>query len=106
MDNRRQIDQQIRNEKLAKRVISELESRQLSDNIATSELIELCKCAKDIFAKEAVKIRIEAPIVIFGDLHGQYTDLICWLDFVGRPCHSRMLFLGDYVDRGKYSIEV
>ncbi|CAJ0587010.1 unnamed protein product, partial [Mesorhabditis spiculigera] len=74
--------------------------------VPEEELITLCKMAKDMFMSQPVFIEIDPPVRICGDTHGQYGDLLRLFDRGGFPPTANYLFLGDYVDRGKQSLEV
>lgn len=50
-------------------------------------------------------LRLKAPLTVGTDMHGQYFDLLRFMSDAGYPPDSNYLFLGDYVDRGKQSIE-
>lgn len=70
------------------------------------EIIEITNRVAQIFSAESMLLEVSPPLRIFGDVHGQFTDLLKLLNGTGVPPSSRYLFLGDYVDRGFHSVEV
>lgn len=67
-------------------------------------LINLCNDAKKIFSTEENIIHINGNVIIVGDIHGSFHDLLRILCYIEKD-ESKVLFLGDYVDRGCFSIE-
>jgi serine/threonine-protein phosphatase PP1 catalytic subunit len=81
----------------------------------------LCLKSREIFLAQPTLLELDAPVkicgtimttscfyirfVLTGDIHGHYSDLLRIFEQCGYPPESNYLFLGDYVDRGRQSIE-
>jgi len=73
--------------------------------LKNAEITALCQAVREIFLSQPSLIELAPPVKIVGDIHGQYTDLLRMFEMCGFPPTSNFLFLGDYVDRGKQSLE-
>jgi len=65
----------------------------------------LCQKCKEILQEEANAQAVQLPVTVCGDLHGQFLDCLELLRIGGGPPVTNFLFMGDYVDRGHYSVE-
>jgi len=73
--------------------------------IPEAQVKALCTAVRSVFLDQNSLLELEAPLKICGDVHGQYHDLLRLFEYGGCPPESNYLFLGDYVDRGKQSLE-
>ena len=73
--------------------------------LSEAEIRELCYRSREIFISQPILLELEAPLKICGDVHGQYYDLLRLFEYGGFPPEANYLFLGDYIDRGKQSLE-
>ena len=77
------------------------------------QIAALTKQCMEIVAKQPNILKVSAPVKVFGDIHGQYIDLMNFFTKWGSPSEgpngdimaNDYLFLGDYVDRGNLSLE-
>lgn len=82
---------------------------QMSEN----EIRALCHKARELFLSQPILLELEAPlkicgrfclstvtVLLSGDIHGQFNDLLRLFEYGGFPPEANYLFLGDYVDRG------
>jgi diadenosine tetraphosphatase ApaH/serine/threonine PP2A family protein phosphatase len=69
------------------------------------ELKALLKRVKEILVEESNVVQVRAPVIVAGDIHGQFYDLLKLFELGGQLPHSNYVFLGDFVDRGVHSVE-
>ncbi|CAG9329576.1 unnamed protein product [Blepharisma stoltei] len=79
---------------------------QREGRIAKTDALQLIDIATNIFRSEENLLFLQDPVTIVGDIHGQLYDMFKMFEIGGNPENTKYLFLGDYVDRGVYSIEV
>ena len=88
-----------------------LEIDKILENLANfdlpkeTEVSSLCSKAKEILIEESNIQKIDPPVTICGDIHGQFEDLLELFKIGGDCPEVNYLFLGDYVDRGYRSVE-
>lgn len=83
----------------------QIERLQQCQLLSENEVKDLCEKAKEILAEESDVLKVDAPVTIVGDIHGQYYDLMELFRVCGDCLNANYLFMGDFVDRGYYSVE-
>ncbi|KAF7588212.1 Serine/threonine-protein phosphatase 4 catalytic subunit [Aspergillus hancockii] len=84
------------------RAIAQLRACRL---IPETQVRELCYKAREILIEEGNVVCVDAPVTICGDIHGQFHDLMELFRVGGDVPDTNYLFMGDFVDRGFYSLE-
>merc|ERR1719456_172911 len=82
------------------------EHLNLEGKLNLEDLLDVTRAVTAMHRAEPNVLKLKDPLVIVGDLHGQYYDLLKMLDVGGLPGQTQYVFLGDYVDRGSFSTEV
>ncbi|CAG9937225.1 unnamed protein product [Clonostachys rosea f. rosea IK726] len=73
--------------------------------IPESQVREICHKARELLIEEGNVVTVAAPVTICGDIHGQFHDLMELFRVGGDVPDTNYLFMGDFVDRGFYSLE-
>ena len=87
---------------LIERVIEDLKAFK---HVSCNDIRSICNKAKEIFSNEKNVISVRSPVVVCGDSHGQFHDLLELFTLGGYPPETNYLFIGDFVDRGHDSVE-
>ncbi|VDB92761.1 Bgt-4780, partial [Blumeria graminis f. sp. tritici] len=73
--------------------------------IPEAQVFEICHKAREILIEEGNIVTVTAPVTICGDIHGQFHDLMELFRVGGDVPDTQYIFMGDFVDRGFYSLE-
>lgn len=87
--------------------ISQIGTEQYPIPTFPAQLIsELCNSALEIFKNQPTLLTLTGNVMCIGDTHGNIFDVVRIFKYGGYPISQKYLFLGDYVDRGEYSIDL
>lgn len=82
----------------------QIEMLKKGEIISEQEVKHLCSKAREILVEEGNVQRVDSPVTICGDIHGQFYDLLELFKNGGDVPGVSYLFLGDFVDRGFNSV--
>ncbi|KAI9148606.1 Protein phosphatase methylesterase 1 [Blastocladiella emersonii ATCC 22665] len=73
--------------------------------LAEADMRKLCEIVKGLLMEESNIQPVCTPVTICGDIHGQFYDLMELFRVGGEVPTTNYIFMGDFVDRGYYSLE-
>lgn len=82
-----------------------LETAKKGELLTETEVRALCEAVKSLLMEEANVQPVSSPVIVCGDIHGQFYDLLELFRTGGEVPSRNYVFLGDFVDRGKNSVE-
>ncbi|KAI9010654.1 Metallo-dependent phosphatase-like protein [Hyaloraphidium curvatum] len=69
------------------------------------DMKRLCEMVKEILIEESNVHYVYSPVTVCGDVHGQFHDVVELFRVGGEVPDTSYIFMGDFVDRGYYSLE-
>lgn len=100
------MTEEISLDNIIERLWSSRSNPKIKKVLKKREISYLCNQVRPILISQPVFLELIPPLTICGDIHGQFFDLLRTFEAGGSPELTNYLFLGDYVDRGEYSISV
>jgi len=82
-----------------------IESLKTCKPLPIEDLKQLCEIVRDILIRESNVAEISTPVNVCGDVHGQFYDVLELFRTGGQVPDTNYIFMGDFVDRGHYSVE-
>jgi len=83
-----------------------IETLKKCEIISQKDVEFLCNKAKAEVLRDESNVRtVPLPATVVGDIHGQFYDLVELFDVGGQVPEVNYVFMGDFVDRGYYSVE-
>eukprot|EP01084_Bolivina_argentea_P240536 404063_1 len=83
----------------------QIEQLKKCNYINEGQVKNLCQNAMEILMEESNVQPVDPPVIICGDIHGQFYDLVELFKVGGEIPDQNYLFMGNFVNRGYYSVE-
>ena len=74
-------------------------------HLPEKDIKKLCDKVKELLVEESNVQPVRSPVTVCGDIHGQFYDLLQLFEVGGHAPMTHYIFMGDFVDRGYYSLE-
>ncbi|CAO3589079.1 unnamed protein product [Absidia cylindrospora] len=82
-----------------------LETVRKCEYLPEKDIKKLCEMVKELLMEEMNIQPVQSPVTVCGDIHGQFYDLLELFRVGGDVQDTNYIFMGDFVDRGYFSLE-